>query len=116
MALRQRSFFVWSIIFLFASCSSTKSLPESEKLYTGATVKMSGSELPARKRKVLKADLQGLTRPKPNTSVLGLPIKLYIYNVFAKKKPNSFWGKLRTKYGQPPVLLSSVRLDQNVSI
>ncbi|HUP12235.1 MAG TPA: BamA/TamA family outer membrane protein [Niastella sp.] len=116
MAFRQRSIFLWIVFIFVASCSSTKSLPEGEKLYTGAAVKMKGSELPARQRKVLKTDLQGLTRPKPNSKVLGLPIKLYIYNSFAKKKPKSFWGKLRTKYGQPPVLLSSVDLEQNVKI
>lgn len=115
MARRQLSIFLCIAIFLTA-CSSTKSLPEGEKLYTGATVKMSGSELPARKRKVLKGDLQGLTRPKPNSRVLGIPIKLYIYNAFSKKKPKSFLGKLRDKYGEPPVLLSSVDLARNVTI
>src|SRR3990170_519251 len=113
MALRQSSIFFCIVIFLFASCSSTKSLPEGDKLYTGATVKLNGSGLPSRQRKVLKSDLQGLTRPKPNASVLGLPIKLYIYNAFAKKKPKSLLGKLRDKYGQPPVLLSNVNLEQN---
>jgi outer membrane protein assembly factor BamA len=116
MAFMQRSIFFFTILFVLASCSSTKHLPEGEKLYTGATVKMSGSELPSRKRKVLKSDLQGLTRPKPNARVLGFPIKLYIYNKFAKKKPKSFWGKLRDKYGQPPVLLSAVDIERNVQI
>lgn len=116
MALRQCSSFFWAILFLLASCSSTKSLPEGEKLYTGATVKIDGSEVSARQKKVLKNNLQGLTRPKPNSSVLGLPIKLYIYNTFAKKKPKSIWGKLRDKYGEPPVLLSSVDLAQNVTV
>lgn len=115
MAFRQQINTLCILIFL-ASCSSTKHLPEGEKLYTGATVKMSGSELPARKRKVLKSDLQVLTRPKPNSRVLGIPIKLYIYNAFGKKKPKSFLGKLRDKYGEPPVLLSSVNLEQNIKV
>jgi outer membrane protein insertion porin family len=116
MALRYLSILFCVIFIVLASCSSTKSLQEGEKLYTGATVKMSGSNLPARQRKVLRSDLQGLTRPKPNTRVLGIPIKLYIYNAFGKKKPKSFLGKLREKYGQPPVLLSSVNLEQNTII
>lgn len=115
MARRQLSFFLVCVIFLSA-CSSTKSVPEGEKLYTGATVKMHGSDLSARKHKVLKGDLQGLARPKPNTKVLGIPIKLYIYNAFGKKKPNSFLGKLRDKYGEAPVLLSRVDLSQNATI
>lgn len=116
MAFSRRSIFFWIGLFLLASCSSTKSLPEGEKLYTGAAIKMTGSGLPARKRNVLKSDLQGLTRPKPNSKVLGLPIKLYIYNAFAKKKKKSLFGKLRDKYGQPPVLLSSVDLENNTKI
>src|SRR5688500_15157417 len=116
MAFMQRSIFFLTILSIVASCSSTNSLPEGEKLYTGAGIKMSGSEVPAKKRKALKGELQGLTRPKPNTKVLGLPVKLYIYNMFANKKPKSFLGKLRDKYGQPPVLLSRVDLEQNVTI
>lgn len=116
MAFRQRYIFFWTLLLLFASCSSTKSLPEGEKLYTGATVRLNGREVSARQKKVLKSDLQGLTRPKPNIRVLGLPVKLYIYNAFAKKRPKSLFGKLRDKYGQPPVLLSSVDLEQNVKI
>ncbi len=116
MAFRQISIFLLAILLLLTSCSSTKSLPEGEKLYTGATVKMKGSEVKARQKKALKSNLQGLTRPKPNARVLGLPIKLYIYNTFAKKKAKSLWGKLRDKYGQPPVLLSSVDLAQNTAV
>src|SRR3954463_12747392 len=116
MAVQKYSLFLFIIVVFLAACSSTKSLHEGEKLYTGATVKMHGSDLSSRKRKVLKSDLQALTRPKPNSRVLGVPIKLYIYNAFAKKKPKSFWGKLRDKYGQPPVLLSRVDLEQNTKI
>lgn len=115
MARRQLSI-LFSVVVFLSACSTTKSLPEGEKLYTGATVKLHGSELPARNRKVLKGDLQGLTRPKPNSRVLGIPIKLYIYNAFGNKKPKSFLGKLRDKYGEPPVLLSSVDLSRNVTI
>src|SRR5947208_3215890 len=97
----------------WAGCSNTKYLPANEKLYDGATVKINGPSLTSRQRKVLKSDLQGLARPKPNSKVLGMRIKLSIYNLFRNKKPNSFWGKLRTKYGEPPVLLSQVDLPHN---
>ncbi|HEX2534374.1 MAG TPA: hypothetical protein VHK69_11600, partial [Chitinophagaceae bacterium] len=95
------------------SCSSTRSLPEGEKLYTGARVTLNAPELPAKQRKVFRSQLQGLTAPKPNSRLLGIPFKLNIYNMFAKAKPKSFFGKLRNKFGEPPVLLSSVDLDQN---
>lgn len=115
VTIRQSCLF-FGIAVLFAACSTTKSLPADEKLYTGATVKLETANTTARQKKVLKSDLQGLTRPRPNGGLFGLPIKLYIYNMFAKAKPNSFFGKLRDRYGQPPVLLSSVDLENNVKL
>jgi outer membrane protein assembly factor BamA len=47
---------------------------------------------------------------------LGIPVKLAIYNTFAKAKPKSFFGKLRDKFGEPPVLLSSVDLTRNSKV
>src|SRR5690349_6893712 len=98
---------------LFAGCSPTKHLPANEKLYTGATVSVEGPSLATRQKKVLRSDLQAMTRPKPNSKVLGIPLKLNIYNMFRNKSPNSFFGKLRDKYGEPPVLLSQLDLDNN---
>jgi outer membrane protein insertion porin family len=111
----------YSIIFLsvlsifWASCSNTRHLPPNEKLYTGATVTVSGAPTVAQK-KTLREDLTGLARPKANTKVLGIPLKLSIYNLFRNKKAKSFWGKLRDKYGEPPVLLSQLDLQQNVKL
>ncbi len=113
---RQRILFFFTCLLL-ASCSTTKSLPEGEKLYTGAQVRLnSATNLPARNQKVLRTDLEGMTRPKPNTRLFGIPIKLSIYNMFAKSKPKSFFGKLRDRMGEPPVLLSSVDLQHNAQL
>ena len=62
-----------------------------------------------REKKVLEEDLNGLTRPKPNSKFLGLRLKLSIYNMFRKEKPNSFFGKIRDKNGEPPVLLREMQ-------
>jgi outer membrane protein insertion porin family len=107
----------WQRIYLFGlcalltACSATKRLPEGDKLYTGAKINLKGTtELTINEHKVLKADLQGLTRPKPNTRFLGLPIKLNLYNLFYKSK------KLRDRLGEPPVLLSSLDLPYNSKV
>jgi outer membrane protein insertion porin family len=103
-------------VFLFlAGCSGTRHLPPGDKLYTGARVSVTGTGS-VRERKVLEEDLNGLTRPRPNTKFLGIPIKLNIYNLFRNKKPNSFFGKFREKNGEPPVLLSQLDLQQNIDI
>lgn len=102
---------------LLAACSGTKHIPPGEHLYTGARTKITESkDLSVRQRKVLDEDLEKLTRPRPNSRFLGIPFKLNIYNLFYKAKPNSFFGRLRDRLGEPPVLLSSVDLNNNVRL
>ena len=103
--------YFFSFCFSLVACSATKHIPEGDKLYTGARIKLEGTnELTRNEHKVLKSDLAGLTRPKPNSRFLGIPMKLSLYNFFYKKE------KLRNKLGEPPVLLSSVDLQYNSKI
>src|SRR5215203_3027084 len=108
---------VWHKAYLFnfclflVACSATKHIPEGDKLYTGARIKLEGTtDLTRNEHKVLKSDLGGLTRPKPNSRFLGMPLKLSLYNFFYKKE------KLRNKLGEPPDLLSDVDLQYNSKI
>jgi outer membrane protein assembly factor BamA len=102
-------------IIILASCSATKNLPPGDALYTGASVTIRDSLMSGKKKKALRSELSALTRPKPNTKFLGMPVKLFIYNANAKAK--RFPGKwLREKLGQPPVLLSNLNLDRNVQV
>ena len=55
---------------LFSSCSSTKNLPEGDKLYVGSKVNVSGDDKKAIAG--LSTELKGLLRPKPNTKILGV--------------------------------------------
>jgi outer membrane protein assembly factor BamA len=89
------------------SCSTTKSIPPNDALYMGATVKVEGDSLAAKKKKVIRARLQPLTRPRPNSRLLGIPFKLYFWNM---------GGLIRKKLGEPPVLLSSLNLENNATI
>jgi outer membrane protein assembly factor BamA len=111
--MRQALFFLLvTSALVWSGCGSTKSVPANDKLYTGATVTLK-NVASSREKKALKEDLNGLTRPKPNSKFLGMRLKLGIYNMFYKAKPKSLWGKIRDKYGQPPVLLSQVDLEKN---
>src|SRR5688500_2724938 len=102
------------VILIFSACSNTKHIPADDKLYVGARVKVSGEHVNLKHRKTLRNDLQGITRPRPNTRFLGIPIKLSIYNLFHNSK--GFFGKLRDKFGEPPVLLSDVDLAHNEKV
>jgi outer membrane protein assembly factor BamA len=113
--MRQVLIFGLIIILITAGCSSTKSIPANDKLYTGATVTVSGVSN-TKERKILKHDLESLTRPKPNAKFLGIRFKLAFYNLFYKSKPKSFFGKIRNKWGQPPVFASQVDLQKNIQL
>lgn len=110
-------FIVFITGILLASCSSTRKIPEGDALYTGASIRMSSDTLSKKKQKSLKGDLSSLLRPKPNKKFLGMRFKLSMYNLAGKpKKESSPAGWLKYKVGEPPVLLSSLNLDQNIKV
>ncbi|KQM67391.1 hypothetical protein ASE74_07875 [Pedobacter sp. Leaf216] len=99
---------------VLAGCSATKSLKPGQHLYTGAEVKINpDSSGKIDDEKQVKTDLESKTRPRPNKSILGVKYKLGIYNLAGEpKKPKGFRNWLR-KQGEPPVLVSEVKLKYN---
>lgn len=107
---------IFSTGLLLAACSTTRNIPEGDRLYTGASVELDvPSSVKVKEKKVLRNDMEGLTRPRPNSRFLGIPFKLYLYNMFPNSKPDGFFGKMRNRAGEPPVLLSELNLENNVS-
>jgi outer membrane protein assembly factor BamA len=106
------------VCLVWAACSNTKYLKPGQKLYTGAEVVINpDSSKRIDNQKDVKATLETKTRPRPNKSILGLRPKLYIYNLAGQpKKPKGIRHWLRTKVGEPPVLLSQVKLDYNDAV
>ena len=94
---------------VYAGCSSTKSLKPGQILYTGADVIINpDSSGKIDDEKQVKADLKSKTRPRPNNK-----LKLAIYNFAGEpKKPKGLRNWIRKK-GEPPVLLSEVKLKYN---
>ncbi len=104
-------------ITIATACNVTKRLPEGEKLYTGATVKIKGDHLKKKEKKQLKDDLKTFITPRPNSSILGIKFKLWVYQVAGtpkKEKGIKYW--LKNKVGEPPVLASSVNLEKTADI
>src|SRR3954464_3024990 len=102
------------LALLIAGCNTTKNIPQGDALYTGHTVKVENAQVPKNEKKVITADLEGLIRPRPNSRILGIPFKLVLYNMAGKS--NNFINKFLRKNGEPPVLLSSVKLDRNIQV
>ena len=58
-----------------------------------------------------------MVRPKPNSTILGLRPKLYVYNLAGTpKKEKGFRHWLKTKVGEAPVLYSQVDLEYNKNV
>ena len=86
-------------------------------LYVGGEVKVKDTIMSRKQRKALEKELEPLLRPKPNSKILGLRPKLWIYNIAGEpKKDRGFRYWLRNKVGEPPVLFSQVDLDYNADV
>ncbi|MCC6289311.1 MAG: BamA/TamA family outer membrane protein [Chitinophagaceae bacterium] len=109
--------FVTGIICMFASCSTTRTVPAGDALYTGASVKVKAEHLSNKKRKAIRTEMEALARPLPNKKILGIPFRLMMYNLAGDTvKEKSIGGWIRRKFGEPPVLLSSVSIDRNNAV
>ncbi|MDB5245692.1 MAG: hypothetical protein JWQ40_86 [Segetibacter sp.] len=106
--------YIISLVLLSSGCSITKNVPDNDALYTGHKLEIRNSTASNSYNKVLKSDLLGLLRPKPNSSILGIKFKLGIYNMAGKK--NNFINKFLRKTGEPPVLLSQLNLTRNIQV
>ena len=101
-----------SMAFITA-CNNTRYLPKNESLYVGAKINVKAPELKKGQRKAIKTQLAALTRPKPNSSILGLRPKLWFWNIGGNPKKKFSVRKLIKNLGEPPVVLSDVNLDHN---
>lgn len=105
-------------MLILSACSNTKYLAANQKLYTGGEVKIDdkNEDLTKSDAKAVSEELEGLLRPKPNAKILGLRIKLYIYNKTRTTKKKGFKHWLNTKFGEPPVLISEVDVEKNSAV
>lgn len=96
------------------SCSNARYLTEKESLYLGSKVKITDTLASKSDRKNLETELAEAVRPKPNSSFLGIRLKLTLYNIAGEpKKEKGFRNWLRNKIGEPPVLGSDVNIEGN---
>src|SRR5687768_10865271 len=98
---------------LVISCNNTRYLPKNESLYIGAKINVKAPDLKKAQRKAIRTELAALTRPKPNTSILGLRPKLWLWNIGGNPKKKISVRRLIKNLGEPPVLLSDVDLERN---
>lgn len=104
---------LWTILQT-AACSNSRYLAEHESLYLGSKVKILDTFAPRSDRKALETELAEAVRPKPNSSFLGIRLKLTLYNIAGvPRKEKGFRNWLRNKIGEPPVLGSDLNIEGN---
>ncbi|MDB5032013.1 BamA/TamA family outer membrane protein [Mucilaginibacter sp.] len=110
--------YILVILFVafISACSTTKYLAPGQKLYTGGQIKIVDKDIKKSDAKALNAELLAMLRPKPNTTILGLRYKLWIYNKTRTNKVRGLRHYLNTHFGEPPVLVNTVDLEKNSSI
>lgn len=101
-----------TLVVLFSSCSVQKFLPEGERLYKGAEVKVTKDTAVKQSSKELKALIKSAVSPRPNKYFLGQPWKVWWwYKIGEPKREKGFKAFLRNKLGEPPVLSSRVKVE-----
>jgi len=105
---------IFFALFLL-SCSNLKYLGDHEALYTGATVKVEEEEKSGEKKQI-KDELEALIRPRPNSSILGLRVKLYAWNIAGNPKKEKSPAAMLKRWGEEPVLMSDFSLEHNINV
>ena len=97
------------LVLIASSCSVQKYLPQGERLYKGATVKVEKNKETTTTVKSLKKTIALAASPKPNKFLLGQPYKVWFYyKIGEPKREKGLRAFLRNRLGEPPVLSSRV--------
>ena len=102
------------IVYLFVfgivlnSCSIKKYIPEDERLYTGAEIKIE-ADSSVQNVDQLKQELETVLRPEPNSKFLGMYPGLYYYYKNQKENPGFLNRWLFKQFGEKPVYQSDVK-------
>jgi outer membrane protein insertion porin family len=103
---------------VLASCHESKYLAGNQTLYTANKTQVQSS-VPMKKKEQKKwsEEVRAYLRPKLNSAILGIRVKLWIYNIAGttnKKKGFKHW--LKYKVGEPPVLATPAILHNNAEV
>jgi outer membrane protein assembly factor BamA len=101
-----------------ASCHESKYLTANQTLYTANKTQVrSSAPMKNKEQKKWSGEMQGYLRPKLNSTILGLRVKLWIYNIAGTTtKTKGFKHWLKYKVGEPPVLASPAILHNNTAV
>lgn len=96
---------------MLQACSIKKFIPEGEKLYTGAELRIDTigevNEL-----KEIEKELTALIQPNPNTTFLGMKPALFYHYKAQRERPGFIYKFLNKSFGEDPVYFSKINPEQ----
>ena len=103
---------------VLASCNESKHLTVNQTLYTSNKTRVQSSvPLSKKEQKKWSEDMSGYLRPKLNSTILGIRLKLWIFNIAGTTtKTKGFKHWLKYKVGEPPVLVTPAILQNNEQV
>jgi outer membrane protein insertion porin family len=112
----RRYTYILLLIIFITSCNVRKMLPPGEKLYNGASITVQKEDGVKASSRSLRKQLQGISVPKKNKMILGVPYKVWWwYKIGEPKQQKGFKYWLRNRLGEEPVLSSRVRPAENAA-
>lgn len=104
-------------VLLFAACDNTKYLAPGQNLYVGSKLEVKANPpISKKQKKALESDMTSLIRPKPNSKILGIRLKLTFYNMVDTPKGKGLRYFIKNKLGEPPVIASYSTLLQDRAV
>lgn len=101
------------------ACSTTKHIPEGERLYVEGDVQLQmDSNVNAERKALFEEHLEELLMPKPNKKLFGVRWKLMFWNAAGgyDTTNSNFFKRFLRKKGEEPVLLSDVNREYNENL
>ncbi|WP_338039253.1 BamA/TamA family outer membrane protein [Maribacter litopenaei] len=107
----KNTFLTLLAVNLFLACSVERFIPEGEKLYTGANLKVDTiGEI--RDLKNIERELTTLITPNPNTQFLGMKPALFFHYKAQRERPGFIYKFLNNSFGEEPVYFSEINPEQ----
>src|SRR5580693_8462800 len=106
------------LLMALSACHESKYLTENQTLYTANKTQVQSSvPMTKKEQKKWSEEIKTYLRPKLNSKILGIRVKLWIYNIAGtttRKKGFKHW--LKYKIGEPPVLATPAILRNNAEV
>lgn len=115
--IRSGKILMFILVLIASACNVMKNVPDNDTLYKGSTLVLKKTNDSMHlDNKELKDELNGLIKIKPNSKILGMPYKLYLYNWAGTPTGKGLRYWMKNSLGEPPVLGSSINYEKNRDI